>query len=332
MAKSKAEGQTRRSEAGFVSARMLKEGIPMAERKQDQREYKDRFFKYLFGNEKYKQFTLDLYNALNDTHYTDPEEITFNTLEEVLFIHMKNDVSFMIRNEVNLWEQQSTDNGNIPLRELLYYTELIQRELRKHGRNPLHNIKRYKIPFPRFFVFYNGTSKKAEEEYLYLEDSFERTEKSRKPSVSVSVKCININTEDGSHTLLEACRPLMEYSALMERIRERKDVIGLDDAITESLKQVPENYVIHDAVQAALEEIRNMLLAEFDEEQYRQAVAEEGYEEGYEKGHQDERRKTVFRMFEKGMSDQDILDFYGNLISEEELSTLRNDWTIHTKN
>ena len=146
------------------------------------------------------------------------------------------------------------------------------------------------------------------------------------------MKCININTEDGSHTLLEACRPLMEYSALMERIRERKDVIGLDDAITESLKQVPEDYVIHDAVQDALEEIRNMLLAEFDEEQYRQAVAEEGYEEGYEKGHQDERRKTVFRMFEKGMSDQDILDFYGSLISEEELSTLRNDWTIHTKN
>ena len=122
----------------------------------------------------------------------------------------------------------------------------------------------------------------------------------------------------------------------MERIRERKDVIGLDDAITETLKQVPENYVIHDAVQAALEEIRNMLLAEFDEEQYRQAVTEEGYEDGYSEGirdgHQDERRKTVFRMFEKGMSDQDILDFYGSLISEEELSTLRNDWTIHTKN
>ncbi len=311
--------------------------------KQNLREYKDRFFKYLFGNEKYKQFTLDLYNALNETNYTDPEAIMFNTLEEVLFIHMRNDVSFMIRNEVNLWEQQSADNGNIPLRQLLYYTELIQRDLRKKGRNPLHTSRRYKIPFPRFYAFYNGTAKKAEEEYLYLKDSFEDTDKNKEPSVSVSVKCININTEGGSHILLEACRPLMEYSSLMEQIRDRKDMIGLDEAITETLKQVPESYVIHDAVMAALEEIRDMLLAEFDEEQYRREVAEEGYEEGFEKGlekgrseginegSQKERRNTIYRMFDKGMTEDDICDFYGKEISSEELSRLRNEWTNRNK-
>ncbi len=35
------------------------------------REYKDRLFKFIFGNPDNKQWTLNLYNAINDSHYTD---------------------------------------------------------------------------------------------------------------------------------------------------------------------------------------------------------------------------------------------------------------------
>ena len=64
--------------------------------------YKDSLFKHVFANEKYKQFTLDLYNTLNQTDYTDPDAIEFITLEDVFYINVKNDAGFIIFNNMVL--------------------------------------------------------------------------------------------------------------------------------------------------------------------------------------------------------------------------------------
>ena len=72
------------------------------------REYKDSLFVYLFGNEKYKRFTLELYNAINGTHYTDEDEVEITTLEKVVYINVKNDVSFLLSGKMNFYEHQST--------------------------------------------------------------------------------------------------------------------------------------------------------------------------------------------------------------------------------
>ncbi len=69
------------------------------------------------------------------------------------------------------------------------------------------------------------------------------------------------------------------------------------------------------------------LLAEFDEEQYRREVAEEGFEEG----RQQERRNTIFRMFDKGMTDEVICNFLGETVSMEELSDIRMEWKRNNK-
>ena len=63
-----------------------------------QREYKDRLFKAIFGRdtEESKRWRLDLYNALNDTNYTDPDALELNTIENVIYITMMNDVSFLL--------------------------------------------------------------------------------------------------------------------------------------------------------------------------------------------------------------------------------------------
>ena len=83
-------------------------------------EYRDRLFNFLFGNSEHKEWTLSLYNAVNGTSYTDPEQITITTIRQVLYMGMHNDVSFMIVGEMNLYEQQSSFNPNIPLRMLQY--------------------------------------------------------------------------------------------------------------------------------------------------------------------------------------------------------------------
>ena len=67
-------------------------------------EHKDRVFKFLFGNPENKHWTLSLYNAVNGSSYSNPEEIQFNTIEDAAYLGMKNDASFIILNELNLWE------------------------------------------------------------------------------------------------------------------------------------------------------------------------------------------------------------------------------------
>lgn len=57
------------------------------------REYKDRLFKYIFGREENKAWALSLYNAINGTNYTDENSIELTTIDDALYMGMKNDVS-----------------------------------------------------------------------------------------------------------------------------------------------------------------------------------------------------------------------------------------------
>lgn len=104
----------------------------------DNKQYKDRLFNFLFGSEENKAWTLSLYNAVNGSSYDDPEAIEITTIKEIMYLGMHNDVSFLISNEITLFEQQSTYNPNLPLRMLqyignLYEKFIIQRKLNKYG-------------------------------------------------------------------------------------------------------------------------------------------------------------------------------------------------------
>ena len=82
---------------------------------QTQPQFRDRLFIAIFGKdtERSKRWRLDLYNALNGTNYTDPDALTLNTIENVIYIKMYNDVSFLVDSQMTLYEQQSRPNANI---------------------------------------------------------------------------------------------------------------------------------------------------------------------------------------------------------------------------
>ena len=92
-------------------------------------EYKDSLFSFLFGNEENREWTLSLYNAVNESNYTDASQIQITTIREVLYLGMHNDVSFMISDEMNMYEQQSTYNPNMPLRMLQYAGNLFEKDI-----------------------------------------------------------------------------------------------------------------------------------------------------------------------------------------------------------
>ena len=135
--------------AFYQTEKDLKHPIPV-------RAYKDRIFRMIF---KGKRALLALYNAMNDTAYQDPEELVITTLENAIYLGMKNDVSFMICDRLFLYEHQSTKNPNMPLRNLLYVADLysvLTKDMFLYGELPAA------IPEPRFVVFYNGEQKMEE--------------------------------------------------------------------------------------------------------------------------------------------------------------------------
>ena len=81
------------------------------------RSYKDRLFKIIFED---KKELLSLYNALTGKNYQNPDELEINTIDDVIYMHLKNDMSFILDDWQNLFEQQSTFNPNQPLRGFFY--------------------------------------------------------------------------------------------------------------------------------------------------------------------------------------------------------------------
>ena len=53
---------------------------------EEMRAYKDRLFCFIFGSEAHKDWTLSLYNAVNGTAYTNPDDIIITTLTQVVYM------------------------------------------------------------------------------------------------------------------------------------------------------------------------------------------------------------------------------------------------------
>ncbi len=119
------------------------------------REHKSRVFEMLFSQ---KQEALSLYNAVNKTNYTDPEALNMVTIEDALYMSMKNDVAFIVASDLNLYEHQSTYNPNMPLRGLFYYSRLYEAYVEMNGLD-IYSTTQLKLPKPQFIVFYNGENR-----------------------------------------------------------------------------------------------------------------------------------------------------------------------------
>ena len=50
-----------------------------------------------------KDESLKLYNAINQTDYQNPDDLTVTTLENAIYLGMKNDVSFVLYDILSLY-------------------------------------------------------------------------------------------------------------------------------------------------------------------------------------------------------------------------------------
>ena len=111
------------------------------------RTFKSTVFIMLFED---KKNLLELYNAISGKHYTDPELLEINTLENAIYMSIQNDVSFLIDGRLSLYEHQSTYNPNLPLRFLLYIANQYANITKDMN---LYGSKIVEIPTPEFIIF-----------------------------------------------------------------------------------------------------------------------------------------------------------------------------------
>ena len=260
----------------------------MDEHPTPQREYKDRLFKAIFGRdtEESKRWRLELYNALNGTDFTDPDELQVNTIENVIYITMKNDISFLVDDQMCLYEQQSTFNPNMPLRGFFYFAQLYHKHLATKETAPKNILlsRLVKIPTPRFFVFYNGKDDMPDLFKMRLSEAFISPDDSGDFEWSATV--VNIN-EDRLNGIHKNCESLYDYARFVAKVREcSKGGSPTTESVTQAVNWATKEKLLNGFFERQKAEVIGMILTEFDMEQFKRDMREDGYDEGLQQGAQ----------------------------------------------
>lgn len=255
--------------------------------------YKDRVFKFIFGNPENKEWTLSLYNAVNGSNYSNPDDIQFNTIEDAVYMSMKNDVSFIILDEMNLWEHQSSFNPNMPMRFLTYGTQLYEKYTATSGYYKFSR-KLQRLPKPHCICFYNGTEEQPEQQVLKLSDAF-----GGEGDIEVKVKMLNVNYGK-NRALMETCQPLREYAWLVDRVREHQRVMqNLEAAVDASIDEMPDSFVIRTLIEAHRAGVKKMFLTEYDEEKMKEQERKEAFADGVDAGVAEANERVAADMLKK---------------------------------
>ena len=283
------------------------------------RQYKDNVFCLLYRD---KNNLLDLYNGLNDTNYTNVDDLTVTTLKGGVYMKYKNDASFVFGQDLYMFEQQSSRNPNMPLR-FLHYLSDVYRQM--YNNSDLHRSTMLKIPVPHFVTFYNGKQSLEVESTLRLSDMYEK--KMDCPELELIVRVININTgaiinkksldnekndiinginqsydfdksnkninagntinsRTYSSEFLSKCETLKDYMTFVNKVRVKTDIEKIDirTAVIEAVDECIAENVLSEFLKNHREEVITVSIYEYDEEGHLEIVKEEGRQLGIAEG------------------------------------------------
>ena len=256
--------------------------------------HKSTVFSKLFGED--KENALSLYNAMNNSNYTNADDLIFTTLDDVVYMKMKNDVSFLFDKTLSLYEHQSTYNPNMPLRGFLYFADLYRQLIKDNER--IYSKSIVKIPAPKYVVFYNGDKKDMPEEVkeLYLSDAFDREVEPGKFEWTATM--VNINAGMNSE-LLSKCKVLGGYATFVDKVRTYSRSMSLTDAVDQAVDECVEDGVLEEFFSKHRREVRNMVLTEFDEEKFLKMMRAEERAEGRAEGLAEGGRNLLIKVLSK---------------------------------
>ena len=247
------------------------------------RKYKDRLFRFIFSD---KGNLLQLYNAINDSHYNNPDDLVITTIDDVVYMGMKNDLSFIIDDIMSLYEHQSTHSPNLPLRGLFYFSAMYRNYI-EPMKQKLYTDSPLRIHFPVYLVFYNGSIEEPERKEILLSDLFIQNGKGLQPALECTALLLNINVGHNQE-LMEKCRILKEYAQFIHTIRSKISVgLPFQEAVETAVEDCISQNILSEILRKNKAEVIDMILTEYDENEFREFLKEDSWKKGHEAGVQD---------------------------------------------
>ena len=278
------------------------------------RQYKDTIFRMLFKD---KKNLLSLYNAMNQRNYTDEEALEVVTLENAIYMGMKNDLAFIMDMNLYLYEHQSTYNPNIPLRDLFYIANEYQRLV---VHKSLYSSTLQKIPAPKFVVFYNGSKELEDWSQLQLSSAYEHPVED--PDLELRVTVLNVN-EGHNKELMEHCQTLKEYAQYVARVRKytSSTELSLEEAVERAVDECMKEGILSEFLTKNRAEVISMSIFEYDkdeeEKKLRKAEYEAGVQAGMEAGMEAGRKDTLKQMIKKKLAKGKCIEVIAEELEED---------------
>ena len=239
------------------------------------RNYKDTIFRMLFSDRKN---LLSLYNAVNQSNYKNPEDLEIVTLENAIYMGIKNDLAFIMDTNLYLYEHQSTYNPNMPLRDLFYICSEYQKLVDKKS---LFSSTLQKIPAPNFIEFYNGSTVISDCTELRLSSAFECL--TGEPKLELIVTVLNVN-EGHNADLMQHCSMLKEYAQYVARVRHYASDMPLNEAVKHAVDECIREGILTEFLTRNRNEVISMSIFEYDKELEEKKLRKAEFEAGREAG------------------------------------------------
>ncbi len=239
------------------------------------RNYKDTVFRMLFSD---RQKLLALFNAINETAYENVDALTVTTLENAIYMSVKNDISCVVDMRLNLYEHQSTINPNIPLRDLDYVSRTFSDY---YANKDIYSPRIIRLPNPRFIVFYNGEQHQPARKEFRLSDAFYFKEAN--PRLELIVTQLNINP-GYNDALLDSCPALKEYMQYVNRVRTHQKKKSLEAAVNQAVDECIKENILAEFLRKNKSEVISMSIFEYDEKLHEKTMMDIGREEGLRTG------------------------------------------------
>ena len=240
---------------------------------------KDSLFTNLFQDKKY---LLQLYRALHpeDTETTE-DELKDITIKNILVDSCYNDLGFTVGDKIMiLTEAQTTWTMNIIIRALMYLVQSYH-EYFEHRNDNLYGSKKVKLPKPELYVIFTG-KRISKPEYISLSEEFFSGEEC---AIDVKVKM----TYDGKDNDI-----ISQYVAFTKVYDEQVKLYGRTrKAVTNTINICKNRDILKEYLSSREQEVVDMMMTLFDEEQVMRAYLESEKKEAAEKAAAEAAKKAA---------------------------------------
>lgn len=236
-----------------------------------------------------------------------------DTVFRMLFGRRERALSFLVANQVHLYEHQSTLPANMPLRDLFYIADIFQKFV---ADKTIYSSRRLTIPNPNFLVFYNGLQPLPERLELKLSDSFAVL--TDHPALELKVTLLNINP-GMNEALKEKCPDLKEYMLYVEMVRKYAACMELKDAVEKAVDECIRSDILREFLMQQKAEVVKVSIYEFDEEREMQLIREDEREIG---------RGEIDELYHRLKADDRLEDIMKAIDDKEYRNTLLEEYGI----